>query len=213
MACSAYRALSRANKRTRRAVGLVVGPWLALWLGVTAASAPAAGPDAGEAFPIAFGGPFTLTDHHGQTRTDRDFRGRHLLVYFGYTWCPDICPTGLQVISGALDLLGDSGASVQPLFVSVDPERDTPAVLKDYLGHFHPRLIGLTGGPDQLTGVMRAYRVHRHKVVPPDTAAEDYLINHGSLTFLIGPDGGFLTLFPHGTAAPAMAAAIRNYLR
>lgn len=169
---------------------------------------------AGDAVPgLAFGGPFTLTDHNGKTRTDRDFHGRFLLVSFGYTACPDICPTTLAAVAAALDLAGLAGERVQPVFITVDPARDRPEVLADYVSAFHPRLIGLTGSEPQVRAVTRAYRVHRRKVVAPDASGpDDYVVDHGSLTYLMGPDGAFVTLFPFGTTPEAMAAAIRKYV-
>jgi cytochrome oxidase Cu insertion factor (SCO1/SenC/PrrC family) len=163
-------------------------------------------------FPISFGGSFTLTDHEGRPRTDRDFEGRYLLVFFGYTFCPDICPTGLQNMATALDLLGEAGRWVQPLFISVDPERDRLKTLKAFVAHFHPRLIGLTGTEEQVRAVARAYRIHRRKVILPDTPKEEYLVDHSSIIYLMGPDGGFVTLFPHGTTPEFMAAALHRYL-
>lgn len=164
--------------------------------------------------PISFGGSFTLVDHNGRTRTDRDFRGNFLLVYFGYTYCPDICPTGLQTISGALDLLSERSDRVQPVLVTVDPVRDTPAVLKDYVSNFHPSLIGLTGTEAQIRGITRAYKVHRRKVILPETKDDGYyLVDHSSIAYLMGPDGSWRTLFPHGTTAESMAAALERYLK
>jgi len=172
----------------------------------------AAGPPAaaGDALSRAFGGPFELVDHIGATRTDRDFRGRYVLVTFGYTYCPDICPTNLQAMSDAIDLAGPAAERIQPLFVSVDPERDTVDVLGPYVGHFHPRLIGLTGTEAQVRLAAKAYRVHRSKVLMDGN--DDYLVNHSSLTFLMGPEGNFVTLFPHGTPADKMADAIRRHV-
>ena len=185
-----------------------------------AVSLMAAGPAASQAgepvaaapFPISFGGPFALVDHDGARRTERDFHGRYLLVTFGYSHCPDICPTGLAEIARALDLLGAAATRVQPLFITVDPARDTPARLKDFVGAFHPRLIGLTGSEAQVAAAARAYRVHRAKVVLPDAAPGDYLATHGSITYLMDPAGEFVTLFPHGAEAKAMAETIRRYL-
>ena len=117
-------------------------------------------------------------------------------------------------MAAALDRLGAAGEPVQPLFISVDPARDRPAELAAYVARFHPRLIGLTGTEPAVAAAARAYRVHRRKVVLADqTAADDYLVDHSSLTFLIGPDGDWLTLFPHRTDPEFMAAAIRRYLR
>jgi protein SCO1/2 len=135
-----------------------------------------------------------------------------MLVFFGYSNCPDICPIGLTTMAAALDALGARAAQVQPLFITVDPARDTE-VLADYVAHFHPRLIGLGGSQAQVAAA-RAYRVHRSKVITSSSAsAGDYLVTHSSLTFLMGPDGAFLTLFPQGTTAPAMVTAIAKYLR
>ncbi len=162
--------------------------------------------------PISFGGPFTLIDHNGTQRTERDYLGRYLLVSFGYTNCPDICPTGLAEMARAIDLLGAAGTRVQPLFITVDPARDTPARLKEYVAAFHPRLIGLTGSEAQVAAAARAYRVHRAKVVLPDAAPGDYLATHGSIIYLMDEAGKFVTLFPHGAEAETMAETIRRYL-
>ena len=195
--------------------------WAACWFAAAilllpgptiAQSEQSASADA-EEFPVKFGGPFTLVDHEGITRTDADFRGRFMLVYFGYTYCPDICPTGLQTMTDALDMLGAAVKRVQPLFISIDPARDTVPELKQYLENFQPAILGLTGSEAQVRAVARAYKVHRRKVnlsEPED--ANDYLVDHSSITYLMGPDGGFVTLFPHGTEPEFMADAIRRYL-
>ena len=173
---------------------------------------PALGPTSAKDLPISFGGPFTLIDHQGRERTDKDFQGRYLLIYFGYTFCPNICPTGLQTLSSALDLLGEGAARVQPLFVSVDPDRDKPEILKSFVAQFHPRLIGLTGSEKQVRYVARAYRIFRGKVVLADEPKDEYLVTHTPTTFLMGPDGKFVTLFPHDTDAEVMAKALKRYL-
>lgn len=160
-----------------------------------------------------FGGPFELVDHDGRLRTQEDFYGRHALIYFGYTYCPDICPTGLQEIIAALDALGARGADVQPLFVSIDPGRDTPQIMADYVMQFSDRLIGLTGTEAQVRAIARAYKLHRVQVVPEwSQSDDDYLVDHSSLTYLLGPDGKVLTLFPHNTPAETIAARTRTYL-
>ncbi len=177
--------------------------------GGEAAGAPEAPPP-----PLSFGGPFALVDHAGRARRETDFAGRYLLVFFGYTRCPNTCPTGLATMAAALDRLGAAGRRVQPLFISVDPARDRPAELAAYVARFHPRLIGLTGTEQAVAAAARAYRAHRRKVVLADPAGpDDYLVDHSSLTFLIGPAGTWLTLFPHGTDPEFMAAAINRYLR
>ncbi len=164
--------------------------------------------------PLAklFGGPFALVDQDGEPRTDADYRGRFMLIYFGYTYCPDICPTNLAVMSEALDALGAEAARIQPILISVDPARDTPEALKEYAAAFHPSLVGLGGSEAQVRAAAKAYRVHRRKVIPPDTDPEDYLVDHSSLTYLMGPDGGFVTMFPHDTPADRMADVLRGYL-
>ena len=161
--------------------------------------------------PMLFGGAFTLVDKDGNTRTDQDFRGTYMLINFGYSNCPNICPTDLTTISTAVDMLGHQGERVQPIFITVDPERDTPERLKEYLFNFHPRLIGMGGSEAQIRAVAKVYRVHRGKIILDDTSAENYLATHSSLTYLMGPDGAFLTLFPHDTAPQLMADALRRH--
>jgi len=160
---------------------------------------------------VEIGGPFTLVSHTGRTVSDADFRGSYLLVYFGYTYCPDVCPTTLRDIGLALDALGADAERVQPLFITIDPERDTVAVLADYVGAFHPRLIGLTGTAEQVARAAKAYGVFYAKVESKDKS-EPYFMNHSAFTYLMGPDGRYLTVFPYGTKPKAMAAAIRNFL-
>jgi protein SCO1 len=166
-----------------------------------------------EPWPVRFGGPFTLVDHKGHPRGDSDFRGSWLLIQFGYTYCPDQCPLGLSTMAEAMDALGAEAARVQPLFVTIDPGRDTPPVLARFVPQFHPRLIGLTGDERSIAAVAKAYRVHRRKVLADPAAPEHYLIDHSSFTYLVGPDGHFVTLFPYGTAPAAMAVRIVDYLR
>jgi protein SCO1/2 len=163
-----------------------------------------------------FGGSFSLIDQEGVRRSNEDFLGSHLLVSFGYTRCPTICPTDLETVSAALDILDRKSLRVQPLFVSVDPAVDRPEVLKAYLVPFHERFIGLTGSDAEVRTAARAYRVHRRRValdVDSGGGREGYLVDHGSITHLMGPDGKFLTLFPFGTEAEFMAKTIEGYLR
>ncbi len=156
------------------------------------------------------GGPFTLIDQNGQTRRDTDFRGELMLVYFGYTYCPDACPAALQMMSTALDALGDRAKEVQPIFITVDPERDTVAQMKLYATNFHPRLLALTGTSDQVTAAASAYRVYVEKV--KQTGKDDYLIDHSSNIFLMGRDGRLLSVLSAEATADGMAAAIKKYL-
>lgn len=155
------------------------------------------------------GGPFTLTDQTGHERTDRDFRGRLMLVYFGFTYCPDVCPTDLQAIGLALDKLGPDADQVQPVFITVDPERDTVNHLADYVPLFHPRLIGLTGSAENIRKVADAYKVYYARV-PLDGG--DYTVDHTAYIYLMDRDGNYLGFFPPGTSADRMVEIIRPRL-
>ncbi len=158
----------------------------------------------------SIGGPFTLVDENGETVTDQDFRGKWLLVYFGYTYCPDVCPTSLARNGGAVDLLGDKGERIVPMLITVDPERDTPPKLKDYVHAFHPRMVGLTGTPEQIAQVAREYRVFYMK--PPQADDRDYLVDHSSLSYLIGPDGRFVQVFGHQASPQELADQLNKLL-
>ena len=155
------------------------------------------------------GGPFALTDHTGKPRTDQDFRGKLMLVYFGFTNCPDVCPTDLQSIGLALEKLGAAGSAVQPLFITVDPARDTVDHLKDYVPMFHPRLIGLTGSAAAIDKAADAYKVYYAKAPLKDN---DYTIDHSAFIYLVGADGRYLGFFPPGTAPGSIAETIRQQL-
>lgn len=157
------------------------------------------------------GGPFTLVDGDGKTVTDADFRGKWMLIYFGYTFCPDVCPTSLSEVASALDRLSPAEADkLVPTFITVDPERDTPQVMKDYASAFHPRIIGLTGSRDQINAVSKAYKVYAAKAKGGD--AEYYTMDHSSIMYLVGPDGRFVAHFPHGTGAETLAAELKKHL-
>jgi protein SCO1/2 len=156
------------------------------------------------------GGPFALIDHTGKPRTDADFRGKLMLVYFGFTYCPDVCPTDLQDISLALDKLGAAADQVQPLFITVDPERDTAAHLAEYVSLFHPRLIGLTGDAAAIRAAADAYKVYYAKVA--NAAGTDYTVDHSAFIYLMGADGQYLGFFPPGAPPERIAEAIRPRL-
>jgi cytochrome oxidase Cu insertion factor (SCO1/SenC/PrrC family) len=156
------------------------------------------------------GGPFSLIDHDGRRRSDADFRGKLLLVYFGFTACSDACPTDLQAMAGAVDQLGPAGEAVQPLFITVTPELDTPEQLKSYVALFHPRMIGLTGNRRELQEVTRAYKVYFAKTVPGIKA--DLNVDHSSVVYLVGTDGKYIGFFPPGTSADRMVAVLRSQL-
>ncbi|WP_200879091.1 SCO family protein [Sphingopyxis sp. MWB1] len=144
------------------------------------------------------GGPFTLVDQNGRTVTDADFAGNYRLVYFGYSFCPDICPVDLQKLMRGLAQFekadAERGARVQPIFISIDPARDTPEALKPFVERYHPRLLGLTGTPAQVAAAAKAYVVTYHKV--DGSAPDRYLMAHSQLAFLMDPDGKPLALLP-----------------
>jgi cytochrome oxidase Cu insertion factor (SCO1/SenC/PrrC family) len=156
------------------------------------------------------GGPFELIDQTGRKRTDGDFHGKLLIVYFGYTYCPDVCPTDLMQIGLAIDKLGAAGALVQPLFISIDPERDTPSVLTDYVSMLNPRIVGLTGTPAQVRAVADAYKAYYAKIFPESGAT--YLMDHTGFIYLMGRSGEYLGFFPPGTSADRMVEIIRQHL-
>jgi cytochrome oxidase Cu insertion factor (SCO1/SenC/PrrC family) len=157
------------------------------------------------------GGPFALTDHHGRPVTDESFRGQYLLVYFGYGFCPDVCPTELSNMAAALDILGPKADKVVPVFITVDPERDTPEFLADYVVNFHPRLIGLTGTTETIAAVAKAYKVYYAKS-RKSANSEDYLMDHTSFVYLMGPDGKFRTVFRPQTDPKKMAETIEGLM-
>ena len=160
---------------------------------------------------MVLGGPFSLVDHTGRAVTEADFTGRFLLVYFGFTYCPDVCPTELGTIASALDALEEQGAHVTPVLITVDPERDTPEALADYVSRFHPRMVGLTGTPQQVAAVARAYRVFYAKVNRPEMT--QYLVDHSSFIYLVGPDARVRALFRPEMSPEAIAQAVRGHLR
>ena len=201
---------------------LVLG-WIGFWIAGSggaplallrrAAGLGAGAPgDAGVALPagLALGGPFALTDQTGRRVTDADFRGRWLLVYFGYTTCPDVCPTELQTIARALDALGPKGEAVTPVFVTIDPDRDTPSVLAAYIAQFSDRMVGLTGSAQEIARIAREYRVYYAKA--PARNNETYLVDHSSFVYLMDPDGRLRGLFRPDTTADALAADIGRRL-
>jgi protein SCO1 len=156
------------------------------------------------------GGDFRLQSYRGPVSL-QDFRNRVVLLYFGYTWCPDICPTSLGLTSLALEMLeADELARVQGLFVSVDPERDSPQRLKEYAEYFHPKILGVTGSREELDRVTRRYGAAYHKV--EQATATDYVVDHSADSYLIDPRGRLVEILPHGTKPEKIVAAIRKNL-
>ena len=161
------------------------------------------------------GGAFTLVDQDGKQVSDRQFDGKYRIVYFGYTFCPDVCPIDLQTIAKAMRQLDKSdpalSAKVQPIFITVDPERDTPQVLKQYVSAFYPRLIGLTGSTSQIEDVKKKFGIFSQKADRAD--ASEYAVDHSRIVFLFGPKGEPIAILPHEQGAEAVAAEIKRWAR
>lgn len=157
------------------------------------------------------GGPFTMVNHKGETVTDLAFRGRPMLLFFGFTFCPDICPTQLQVMTTAIADLGEVGKDIQPILVSVDPARDTPEVMAAYVANFGDNVIGLTGSEKQVADMAAAYRVFYSKQENPKDPAI-YLMDHSSIIYLMGADGKFIKHFSYTTDAKALATGLKTAL-
>jgi cytochrome oxidase Cu insertion factor (SCO1/SenC/PrrC family) len=161
---------------------------------------------------IAVGGPFSLEASDGRTVTDQTYRGKWQLIYFGYTLCPDACPTALNDIAGALERLGPEAAEVQPLFITVDPARDTPKVMGEYVKAFDPRIIGLTGSPEAIAAAARNFRVYYAKVADKD-APDGYLMDHSSVIYVMRPgDFKFVATFTHETTSDEMADRLKKLI-
>ena len=157
------------------------------------------------------GGPFTLVDPSGKTVTDQNFRGRYMLIFFGYTHCPDICPAELQVMAAALDQLGPKAAKVVPIFITLDPERDTPEAVGAYVKNFGPNIIGLTGSTEAVAAAAKAYRVSFSKF-QDENSGTNYTIDHSALAYLMGTDGEYITHIPYGTSVAQMLDTLNRYL-
>lgn len=155
-------------------------------------------------------GPFQLIDHKGRETTEADFAGEKVLLYFGYTHCPDICPTALQDISTAIDILGPEAGQVRPLFITVDPERDRQEHLADYVPLFHERMVGLTGPKEKIDAVARDFRVYYS--LRRDIDPVDYPVDHSSYSYLLDEDWNLLLVFRHDASPETMAAAIKELL-
>ena len=195
-------------------LSLVLGLALAGFVGWTLLQSPedraAVGGRMAEAGAVTIGGPFALTDQHGERRTEKDFEGQFKLIYFGFTHCPDVCPTELQAMTAALESLGSAAERVTPIFITIDPERDTVEQMRAYAAHFHPRLVALTGTEAEIAAVAKAYRIYYARV--EDESASDYMMDHSSIIYLMGPDGRFLTHFGGGTPPEQMAEGMERYL-
>ena len=158
----------------------------------------------------AFGEPFTLTDHTGKKVSDKDFTGKYRLIYFGFTYCPAICPTELAKITNTLKVLGDKGKEIQPLFITVDPERDTVEAMGKYVTLFTPSLIGLTGTPEEIKAVAKAYKIYYARVQEENMS--DYTMDHSSFIYFMAPDDRLLQIFRMEDSADVMAKKITAWL-
>jgi len=158
---------------------------------------------------VALGGPYTLTDQDGRSRSSSDFRGKYQLIYFGYTSCPDICPTTLAIIDAAMDKLGTTENRIVPIFITIDPERDKAEVLKAYLAAFGPRFVGLTGTPEQIAPVEREFRVYAKK---QPSQGGGYSMDHSNVIYLMGPEGKLLSLYDSTASPEDLAKDLRRRL-
>jgi len=154
---------------------------------------------------------FTLVDHTGRTRTEGDFGGRWQVVFFGFTHCPDVCPTTLSSISQLLDELGADAGKIAPLFITIDPDRDTPKTMAEYVEAIDPRIIGLTGSPERIGEAARAFRVYFARV-GEDGSATEYQMNHSTIVYLMDPQGRYATHFSHHDDTSAVASRVREFL-
>ena len=157
----------------------------------------------------AIGGPFALVDQNGTPRHSSDFRDRFMLVYFGYSYCPDVCPTTLALMADALTRLGPKAKRIVPIFITIDPARDTPAVLKAYLKAFSPSFVGLTGDGPAVAAAAAAYRVYYRKRL---LKGGGYAMDHSNTVYLMGPDGKFLANYDQTMDPGALATALKAYL-
>lgn len=158
---------------------------------------------------ISIGGPFELVDGQGNIITEASFRGRWMLVFFGFTSCPDICPTTLANVTQALDELGSDARKIVPLFITIDPVRDTSKAMADYVSHFHPQIVGLTGSAAQIAQAASAYKVYYAKA---PNSGENYMMDHSGYIYLMSPQGMYVRHFSHQASGDEIASAIRGYL-
>lgn len=158
------------------------------------------------------GGPFKLINHLGEPVTEKNFYGKYTLVFFGYTYCPDVCPSELQVMSAALDRLKSKADDIVPIFITIDPERDTAKQMADYVSHFHSKFVGLTGSPEAIQAAARAYRVYYSKSKDSESNS-DYLMDHSSIVYLMDRKGEYKTHFSFGTPPEKMAEKISSIIK
>lgn len=195
-------------------IAAVLGLGLAVFLNIMAAKLPQPQTSSSGLIAVSeepFGGPFTLTDQDGMKVTQDDFKGEYRLIYFGFTYCPAICPTELAKITKSLNALGADGDAVQPIFITIDPERDTVEAMKNYVAMFHPRMVGLTGTPEEIKQVAKAYKIYYAKV--QDESLSDYTMDHSSFIYFMGPDERLLHIFKMQDSADYMTSIMGKWLQ
>ncbi len=163
----------------------------------------------------SLGAPFALIDQNGNQVTDKDLRGQFLLVYFGYSFCPDICSTSIDKMSQAVQRLGKAGERVVPIFITLDPARDTQDILREYASHFHPRLLALRGAETDIVALAKAYRLYFRKIAGGtggNGTGNDYLVDHSAFIYFMGPDGAYISLFGPEVDPDSMATEIARRL-
>jgi protein SCO1/2 len=202
----------RARRLTISGVALLAACGVALAVFLETRNPPSASGPVVSHGTADIGGPFTLQAAGGKTVTDKDFRGKWMLVYFGYTYCPDVCPTTLHDIAAALDKLGPLARRVDPVFITVDPRRDTAAVVGKYVKSFDPRIVGLSGTPAEIAAVTRAYHAY-YKKIPNKQDPNDYLMDHSAMVYVMGPKGRYQGLFTAEKQPDQIAAQLRKLMR
>lgn len=199
-----------------RIIAVLAAVALAGWLGWQQFGAPPLPPE-GNLAGSSLGGDFALVDQDGRARTAADFAGQWRLMYFGYTFCPDVCPTDMAVIGQALRQFeaadGPRAAKLVPMFLTVDPGRDTPEAIKPFVEAFHPRFVGLTGDAAAVAAMMKAYGVYSRKVETRDGDDENYLVDHFAVYYLFGPDGAPVAFVPHGASVDEVRGMMETYVR
>ena len=195
-----------ASRKTHL-LALLIGLAAGILTAVLLVALPSGTPTTQTSGKALIGGPFSLLDPAGKRVTEKDFAGRPMLVYFGFTHCPDVCPAGLQVIAAALDQLGDKAKDMTVLFITVDPERDTPELMGEYVASFRKDIVGLSGTPEDIAAVTKAYRVYVRKV-PDEKLPNEYSVDHSSFMYLMDRNGTFERHFPHSVDAKALADAL-----
>lgn len=199
-------------QKSRRLAGFVLAIVLALAAGYFALTNQRMDHGVVSSGTALVGGPFRLTNQKGEAVTEKTYSGKFMMVFFGFSHCQDVCPTELQVMTAAMQQLGSQADQIVPIFVSIDPERDTTNVMADYVKAFDPRLQGLTGTPEQIAEIARAYHAY-YKKIPNEKNPSDYEMDHTSIIYIMGPDGAFIKHFNYTTDANALAEDLKKVLK